>query len=253
MRWSVHEPAGVHRSHRSGFGVGALEGCASNLLLGQLAGHCGFSGFAAALGAGSTAVQGSEDRCQPRKSDLQSSTCVQYLGMLIRHICRESVPVAGSSDLFSGSSDFLHSTFATPSVHVAAVVGSHGFSGALSFLRSHLHASPAVALEGPLVFHAGRPSHSDPFAVGVRPDGSLVVPGQVVVRYSSPGSSPVAAVVFRCSSARLGSSPVGSDGLGGMAHGRKLYAHHCARHEGSIAGSSCLPVSAVEAKCRPDE
>ena len=93
------------------------------------------------------------------------------------------------------------------SEHVAAVVGSHGVTGAFTSSGLHSHASPVVAPQGPLVHHGGRLGRSDPFVVGVRRGGSLVaLGGQVVVRCSSPGSSSVPLVVYQCFAVKLGSA-----------------------------------------------
>ena len=56
-----------------------------------------------------------------------------------RHIPQEGVPVRSSSGLLSGSADFLRASSIATSVHVAAVVGPHGFTGPLQWrLRDHL-------------------------------------------------------------------------------------------------------------------
>ena len=61
----VHDPAVVHQSLRSGFGIGSPEGCAPSLLPGRLASHCGVGDTSAAVsGSRSPNVQGSGGLCQ---------------------------------------------------------------------------------------------------------------------------------------------------------------------------------------------
>ena len=116
----VHGPTGVHQSFRSGFGVGTprqlvLQLCKDLRIM-----------------------------VNWEKSNLQLSTRVQYLGMLI-----------DTSGSFSGCGDFFSPASVTPSTHVAASVGPHGFTGAFSSLRSLPDESFAVVPQGSLVPHGG--------------------------------------------------------------------------------------------------
>ena len=156
------------------------------------------------------------------------------------------VPIASSSGLLSGGDNFLSSAAVTPSKHVATVIRPHGFAGAPSSSGSLPHAFTSVAPQRPLVPHGGRPSRSDSSVAEVCGSGSLVASGgEVGVWYSSPGFSPIPVVVYRRISVRLGSRPVGSDGLGSVIKGRKFDAHQCARDTGRVSSSGCVSAPAV--------
>ena len=101
--------------------------------------------------------------------------------------------------------------------------------------------------------HGRRPSRSDSSVAVVHQDSMMVAPGgQVVVRGSSSGPSPVPAVVYQRVAVGLGTVPIGSDSLEGLVRGRQCGTLQCAWDEGSIIGSICLPASAVGAECHPD-
>ena len=157
------------------------------------------------------------------RSDLQPSTRVQYLGMLIDMSLQRVFPLLGSGDV-------LPSASVAPITAVAAGVGPHGVAGALSSQGLNSHESPPVAPQGPLVSHGRRPGRPDPSIAGVRWGSALVAPGgQVVVRGSSSGPFPISVVVYWCISVwGFGSAPVGSDGLRCLVRGRKHGAHQCA-------------------------
>ena len=94
------------------------------------------------------------------------------------------------------ASSFLH--LPSPSSNVAAAVGPHGVTRSFSAKGLHLHASPLVAAQGPLVSNGGRPSRSDPFVAILYRSSTVVAPGgQVAVRSSSAGSALVLVVVYR--------------------------------------------------------
>ena len=124
----------------------------------QLASHYGVEDPCVASGSGSPVVQGSGDCCQLEVRPSVVHSC-PVSGDADRHISREGVPVGSSLGSPSGSDDFYFTSFITSSGHVAAVVGKHGFAGALSSSRSLTHVPIAVAPQGPLVPHGGQPCH----------------------------------------------------------------------------------------------
>ena len=226
---SVHGPTSVHQSLRSGFRVGTLEGRALPSLPERLAGHCGVEDpSSVALGSGFPVVQGSGDHCQLEEVRPPSVHSCPVSGDADRHFSREGVPVGSSSGSLSGSGDFFSASSVTRSVHVAAVVGPHGFTGEFSSSRSLKHVSIAVVPQGPLVPHGARPCRSDPSVAGVRGGSSLVAPrGQLGVQCLSPGSSSVPVATYRRVTVGLGSQPVRSDGFRGVVPGREFAAHQC--------------------------
>ena len=137
---------------------------------------------------------------------------------------------------------------------MTAAAGSLGVTGTFSSEGSRSHAFPPVTAQGPVFSYGGRPSQSNPFVTGLSRSGTVVAPGgQVAVRSSSPGSTPVPVVVYRLIPVGLGGAPSRSDGLRGLARGRDPGTHQCAGNAGSRTGSSCLPASVDGAECRPDE
>ena len=98
---------------------------------------------------------------------------------------------------------------------MTAAAGSLGVTGTFSSEGSRSHAFPPVAAQGPVFSNGGRPSQSNPFVTGLSRSGTVVAPGgQVAVRSSSPGSTPVPVVVYRLIPVGLGGAPSRSDGLG---------------------------------------
>ena len=100
-------------------------------------------------------------------------------------------------------------------MHVAAGAGPHDFTGVFSSSRSLMDVSFAVAPQGSLGPHGGRPGRLDLSEAGVRGGSSFVAPGgQVGVRCPSPDSSSVPVAAYRRISVELGSPPVRSNGFG---------------------------------------
>ena len=187
------------------------------------------------------------------KSDLQPSTHVLYRDA-DRYVSRRGVPVASSSGSLSGCGDFFSLASIAPSTNVAAGIGPHGFAGAFSSSRSLADASFAVAPQGSLVPHNGRPYRSDPSVAGVHRGSSLVVPGgQVSVQCPSPGSSSVPVTANRRVPVGLGSPPVRYDGFGSVVPGREFTAHQCAGNDGCFSSSGDVSSPVVRSECRPDE
>ena len=110
------------------------------------------------------------------KSDLQPSTRVQHLEMLIDMSHERLFPSQACLGRFREVATSFSLASVSLSELLAAVVRPHGFDGALSSLGSLPHASAAVVPQGPLVLHGVRPGHSDPSVAGVRGGSSLVTP-----------------------------------------------------------------------------
>ena len=122
-----------------------------------------------------------------------------------------------------------------------------GISGTFSSKGSHLHTSPPVVAQRPLVSNGGRPSQSNPFVAVLRWRGTVVAPGvQVAVRSSATVSDPIPVVVYRCIPVWLGGPCARSDSLGGLVRGGEPGAHR-AGNASNRTGSSCLPALVVGA------
>ena len=68
--------------------------------------------------------------------------------------------VLGSGDVFPAAS-------IASNMNVAAVAGPPGVTGTFSSERSHPHASPPVATQGPLVSYCRQPGQSDTSVAGM--------------------------------------------------------------------------------------
>ena len=142
------------------------------------------------------------------KSNLQPSTRVQYLEMLI-DTSLEKVFLSGPC--LARFREVATSFLLLPSPRVVRPLG---FAGVFTPLRSLMHASIAVVPEGLLVSHGRQSCHSDPSVTGVHGGSSLVAPeGQVGIRCPSPGSSSVRVATYRCVSVGLGNPSVRSLGV----------------------------------------
>ena len=185
-------------------------------------------------------------------SDLQPSTHVQYLGMLMDTSLEKVFLSQVCLACFWGAAT-LHLVSVAPSAHVAAVVGSHSFVGTLSFSGSHSHTSSTVAPQRPLVPHGGQADRSDPMSQEcveavrwwLQEDRWL---------FGVPLQFPPPSLLLYTDASLSGRGVYLLDltASGVWSEEESLKHIQCAGNEGSVADSDCLPASAVGAECRHD-
>ena len=116
------------------------------------------------------------------KSDLQQSTHLQYLGMLIDMSLERVFPSQACCARFWEVAMAFLQLPSSPSMDVAAAAGA---------TWRHWNAFFSRVTQGPLVSHSRRPGQSDPSVAGVHQSCTMVSSGgKVAIQGSSAGPSP---------------------------------------------------------------
>ena len=231
--WPIHSSAGLHQSLCSGFGVGALEGCAPSSLPEWLADGYGVEGPPSwPSGPPSSVVLRPQDYCQleklgPRPFD---SSSVPRHGS--RHDPQTGVSSSRSSIVIQGGGHIVSSPPFSSSSYVSVATRPYVVAGTFSSWGMHSYATPPVADERPLVASGRWSSQPDPPVSGLCRSSQVVARrGQMEAGGSPSHSTPIPVVIYWRVPVWVGSSSSRPHRLGDVVRGRITGPH---QHPGGV-------------------